>query len=340
MVDHLRSNTAQLAGLFVEAIVYGIYLTTFGHCLYVLLRKSSGWKRPRDISFGFLFVAVSLFSVGTINLSLGLFRIIDMENDEGAKSSGFSGQGWISIVKLLTMNLQTVIADGALIGRCWHVYARKWAVILFPLALWTAGFVIMIYAVWTENQFLFHHDDSRMLSIECTIFWVVTIVLNIYTTGMIVFRIWSVDHAARSVHAADSVSSCPQSGKMKRRSKLQSVLRIVIDSGLIYTMTSFAVFCSQIASSNSVFITTGADIMVIGIAFNLIHIRVAHTRDRDELSPADSEPSTLSTIQFSHSNVFPTRNTDSVPPRSHSPPLPPLIEKNGEGEIYRSEETV
>jgi hypothetical protein len=73
---------------------------------------------------------------------------------------------------------------------------------------------------------------------------------------MIVFRICQADRRIRSLRRSEYTFSAASTGQ--RPTKLQDVTRIVIDSGLMYTATSFAVFCSQVASGNSNYITTAA----------------------------------------------------------------------------------
>jgi hypothetical protein len=69
---------------------------------------------------------------------------------------------------------------------------------------------------------------------------------------MIVRRIWNARDVARSfMETRDN----PQSPKMNR---LDSIIRIVIDSALGYTLVSFTAFLSQVASSNALYITSGA----------------------------------------------------------------------------------
>lgn len=61
-----------------------------------------------------------------------------------------------------------------------------------------------------------------------------------------------------------------------------SVIRIVIDSGLGYTLVSLTLFFSRVARSNALYITSGAEIQAVGIAFNLINIRVADLRNGEQ----------------------------------------------------------
>lgn len=78
MVDHLRSDAAQIAGLFVEAVLYGIYLVSFGFVLFYTLCVGSPrrWGRPSGIRLASFVVAVILAINSTVNLSLGLTRMM------------------------------------------------------------------------------------------------------------------------------------------------------------------------------------------------------------------------------------------------------------------------
>ena len=116
--------------------------------------------------------------------------------------------------------------------------------------------------------------------------------------GMIVYRIWNARENARdSVENGNST----QSPKM---TWLDSVIRIVVDSALGYTLVSLTIFITQAARSNAIYITSGAvsllwlimytsailtfevlkEIQAVGIAFNLINIRVADLRNEQEAS--------------------------------------------------------
>ena len=63
---------------------------------------------------------------------------------------------------------------------------------------------------------------------------------------MIVYRIWN---------ARDGTQNSAQSTNITR---LDSVIRIVIDSALGYTLVSLTLFFSRVARSNALYITSGA----------------------------------------------------------------------------------
>jgi hypothetical protein len=69
---------------------------------------------------------------------------------------------------------------------------------------------------------------------------------------MIVYRIWDARVDGQSFMGTGNGA---QSTKMTR---LDSVIRIVIDSGLGYTLVSLTLFFSEVARSNALYITSGA----------------------------------------------------------------------------------
>jgi len=105
-------------------------------------------------------------------------------------------------------------------------------------------------------------------------FWSATITLNLYSTTMIILRIRCVIREFTATQTS-TVSSCPS----QPQSTLQNAMRIVIESGLLYTLTSIFVLITPIKGSDPIFITTAAEVQVIGIAFNLILIRVKRVAD-------------------------------------------------------------
>jgi len=95
MTDHLTPATAQIAGFFVASVLYGVYLYTFFQCLYALLRARSGWKGYSDMRWGPLVVTAALFFNGTLNISLGLLRLIQQF------SLHMDSVAWVNTVKVV-----------------------------------------------------------------------------------------------------------------------------------------------------------------------------------------------------------------------------------------------
>lgn len=132
-------------------------------------------------------------------------------------------------------------------------------------------------------------------------------------TAMIVLQIWRIVKANTGLECL-----LPLFTLNAPRNRLQTLLQIVIESGLMYTITSFTVFVTLVSGSNSIFITSAVvsficpsltvnldadilnfkDMQVTGIAFNLILIRVA--KNANEVTTGVGNVST--TISFARSS--------------------------------------
>ena len=73
MITGLPIGEAQLVAIFVQAIVYGIYLSTAGRCAHVLLFTERGVKKPCHL----LCVAAAMLVVITINIIVCFVYIWD-----------------------------------------------------------------------------------------------------------------------------------------------------------------------------------------------------------------------------------------------------------------------
>lgn len=69
---------------------------------------------------------------------------------------------------------------------------------------------------------------------------------------MIVYRVWNMRDGAPSFMGTGN------SAEPTNMNRLNCVIRIVIDSGLGYTLVSLTLFFSRLARSNAIYITSGA----------------------------------------------------------------------------------
>ncbi|CAA7261967.1 unnamed protein product [Cyclocybe aegerita] len=272
----LRADAGPTAGVLLEAFLYGIYLVTFFRALPTLLRSASGWKPVSDVHWATLSVFLLLWINGTINLCLGIVRNLQVQPEKDYRFTD-----WINVVKPVNVSLQILLAGGLLIYRCWIVNLRRRIVIVLPIALWMAGAAISIYACYLQTRSNLHLTvNLELLQMIWALFWAITVALNLYTTTSITYRIWRVRRECtatrRTVGHLNELldGQCPKSANPD----LETAFRIVIESGAIYTATSIAAFVSACFWNDSVYLTSAADIMAVGIAFNLVIVRVAKER--------------------------------------------------------------
>ena len=115
--------------------------------------------------------------------------------------------------------------------------------------------------------------------------------------GLLVHQLRKVDTFSRQshVHSQTSVSY----------GKLQNLMRIIVESGLLYTTAPFVTFIGFVTGSNGVYVATAAvraptwlcfqgsyltrkqEIQIVGISFNLIVIRTSALARRSDQFTTD-----------------------------------------------------
>ncbi|PFH47450.1 hypothetical protein AMATHDRAFT_50317 [Amanita thiersii Skay4041] len=149
---------------------------------------------------------------------------------------------------------------------------------MFPAILWFGGIAcLLLQLVWSLSTLNPHAPRTAFLNADVVQngFLSCTIGINIYATTAIILRIWWVVKKKSS----DSARG------------LRFIIRVVADSGLLYTLTAIVYLITwlieEVATDSphqiAEMIGTAINIPMIGIAFNLILIRVAQQRARMEL---------------------------------------------------------
>ncbi|KAH8088915.1 hypothetical protein BXZ70DRAFT_899246 [Cristinia sonorae] len=294
-------DIAQIVALFLESIFYGIYLVTFGLCLYILLFSAHTRHRHRLLN-PFLLIAIAMFTIATLDVALLLRHILDAfiyyKGPGGAQAEFADISYWVNVTKTVTYCLQTSIADGLLIYRCFIVYGRSLVVLITLCILWTACLSCEISTVYIEftlraNAFL----NSKRLSPFIISVLVMTLALNVTATAMIIYKIYSIQRATKRYLSSDGSGS---------ESTLGRAMRIVIESVAIYTVSVITFVAVYLAGNNAQYGVSDCVVQIIGITFNLMIIRLDQGRaiesrhrpsDRRDPGPTSST-SGLSSIMF------------------------------------------
>ncbi|KAJ7037807.1 hypothetical protein C8F04DRAFT_1329070 [Mycena alexandri] len=266
---------AQILGLFLESVFWGIYLITFFLCLRSLLfTPNYELKRFSEINWPMLVVTLLMCVLATLDVAVGLLHNIQafvLYNGPGGPTQEFSNiSDWINVVKGFDIILQTILGDGMLIFRCWVVYGKSWLVVAFSLLLYLGSGVCGAMILRIEGTLRLHVLITGASSIKPLIlsFWVLTIVQNILTSALLIFRIWRVDQQNTQFVYGGTGSS-----DKKRQSQLRRVIRVILESGLLYTTMAFLSFVTFAVNSNSTYGVSDVHVQMVGITFNLIIFR-------------------------------------------------------------------
>ncbi|KAJ7119029.1 hypothetical protein C8R44DRAFT_536202, partial [Mycena epipterygia] len=264
-----------LLSQLLESIFWGVYVVTLGFCLKELLRTQNRWKKAAEISKPMLAVTILMGVIATFDLCLtfviNLNAFVFYDGPGGPKAAFDNTSGWLDVMGSTDVILQTVLGDVMLIYRCWIVYGRSWLAIAVPIILAIAGLICIGFTIFLEVTLPAASQFSSPYKQVVISTWALTICINVITTSLIVFRIWRVDRQNSGLLSQNTIS-------LSSKSPYHNARRIIIESGLLYTTVATGTAIVYISGSNAFAPLTGIDIQMIGIAFNLILIRVYRNR--------------------------------------------------------------
>lgn len=316
-----------IGALFIGSLFYGLYLPTLFFCLRCLL-----WHTSRsNVHWLILLAGLTLFISSTLNLGVGMLRSVRafLQCTDPAGVHAFDNvSDWVNVTRTVTTFVNIFVGDGILIYRCWIVWCRNYYIIILSLILYFGNLSCAAVIVWREVNIqapsLVNVDLMKPFFLANT---ALTIPLNVITTVLIVFRIWRVDSESTKYRRFQR-----QESRKPKPTTLHSIIRIIVESGLLYTATAVISFCTYVTNSNAFYIATSLETQIIGIAFNLIVIR-AHNRSADEYTlPPTTMTVTGRSIQFTQPTVTVEEEMeDDSESRHTSIMLTPATVKEAEG---------
>ncbi|KAH9948559.1 hypothetical protein B0H21DRAFT_707667 [Amylocystis lapponica] len=283
----------------MQSVVYGIHVVTFMTCVLMLYRRTSTCMSRRHNWF-MLWITVTLFVIGTLDVAFDLYHnlvaFVFYKGPGGAEQDFTHISNWANVTRIeVSDNFQTVwlalevcVSDAVLIYRCWITYSRRWSVIALSMLLWlavVAAAVMVVYYMITAQE---HMGLTTMLAVPklqqwVTVFGALTITLNVCTTSLIVYRMWMVNRRMVLLLGKNNADG--------GRTSLSHVIRIIIESALLYTASCIATFVADLVGSTAIYSVAGVMVELAGISFNLIVIRVVqgtsieHTTQNDIMRP-------------------------------------------------------
>ncbi|KIL61591.1 hypothetical protein M378DRAFT_129682 [Amanita muscaria Koide BX008] len=297
-----------VVSVIIQALLYGIYLSTLIQCIRWLMFTDEGWKpRERMNSLTIAFATIFIFLTSTTNVINEVqYTLGRLVRDEYRRMYGIVMA--TVLLQQISALLTVLSVDGVLIYRCWIVYAKSWGVICVPVicclgSLACSVLIMMIYGSTTLN--------SDIQKKALTGLYGCIIGTSTYTTTAIIYRIW---------YARKTSGSSPK--------RLNYLMRILAESGILYTSTIiFSLATSLIVSGND---STWVEVLIYeisdaisfcmaGISYNLILIRVYQSRVELRDTLADSRnvggENTLSGMRFNNAQITASLEEPSSNPR-------------------------
>ncbi|KAF8327828.1 hypothetical protein F5887DRAFT_1288454 [Amanita rubescens] len=239
-------SEANFIRLFTKAFLLGAYLVSFFVCLRWLVFSDDGGSLRKGRNRPTLIVAIIFFALSLADFGLGAYSKL---------SHGAGTWVYDIIVKVSS----TIMIDCTLIFRCWIIYNKSWRITVLPL-------ILLLYNVSCLPMLTYWSCGDPNPRAHCRqirlAFFTSTIILNIYATAAI---IWKISRNSISLR------------------RFRYAIRVIVESGLLYTLASVATLFALLSHNPGPFkMATTIGFPVSGIAYNLILIRVAQNRAEHE----------------------------------------------------------
>ncbi|KAH8078720.1 hypothetical protein BXZ70DRAFT_657842 [Cristinia sonorae] len=275
----------------LQSVLYGGALMMFIITMYILLHDHGRRRLNRFM----IITSNVLIVLATMELAVNIHRLRNGLLTKGPKrpdgSEGYFGDVTeiTYMVKGALYNVQTLILDAVVIYRAYVVW-QKWSVVLIPGLGWCgllASIIGLNYALATvpvdaTDVFAFAaHTQGWITAVYAT-----TLATNVTATGLLAYRIWSVNRRASEFLTSN---------------RLKMVLHIVLESGLIYSVTIVVALVAFLASSRISSVLLDLISPIISIVFNMIIVRVGLSNGGPGLSLLGIKTSTIATTDVEHS---------------------------------------
>ncbi|KDQ56609.1 hypothetical protein JAAARDRAFT_58887 [Jaapia argillacea MUCL 33604] len=278
-----RLDGTEIVLVVVESVLWGAFMILFCGAVNVLIERR---RVRKEVSTPLLLTAILLFCSITTHWIIDISRAFDAfvyaqdhtlsfyNSSDASPNAAVSYLSEISNIKNVVNSgvyvFTTLVGDAFMIYRLFIVWGRNLWVVLLPLLLWVALLVTGSATTWI---FAFASSTNLFNSAGAwiTASFVITLLENLVSTGLIAYRIWITSRAWGD-------------GATYSGSK---IIQIIIESAALYSCCLIISLCAYLAKSNVQFVAVAVNSPVVGIIFALILTRAhsnstsAHSRDSD-----------------------------------------------------------
>lgn len=244
-------DTAALLGLFLESLLYGVFLTLYLFMLFILLRKTGIQRRL------ILPVATLLLCIATAYVIIEFVQALEVFVFKSDTISA-SGSSPLLVAKTALSNIQIILADAIVVWRCYVLNNRSLLVAIPGCIMLLASVVTGCYTVVSLSL---AHPLSNLPPADraCIIaFGALTMGLSIATTSLNAWRIYRTRcFMPQGFNAA-----------------FLPVLVVIIESGTLYSTTILILLITLSIESNGQYTMVEIIAPIVGITFCLIILQV------------------------------------------------------------------
>lgn len=270
-------DTAAIISTTIEGVLYGFSALMFGLTLWVLVRG----KKFSEVNHAMFTVAWLLFIFSTMHIAVDINRIylgfVKFRDTIGPINYFADVSQQTFVFKNAIYSFQTAVGDGVVLYRAYAVWRSPWPVLL-PFLVYCGVIASSIGSVYTVS---ITTSQSSIFVVRAgqwiTAFYASTFSCNLLATITLAVRLWWIERKASHFKGS--------------RGTLWPIFLIVIDSGLLYSVTLFSALMCFVTKSNAQYIVLDFVTPIISISFYGVILRVALVQSaREKTSGPISNP--------------------------------------------------
>ncbi|KAI0628050.1 hypothetical protein C8Q77DRAFT_1068729 [Trametes polyzona] len=285
----LLIDTAELAGLAAEGVLYGIFLCLFCISGYGLVERRK--RLNTQLSWPMVVAGILLILLATIrfvvdcaNIFVGFIR----HDPREARLAYFEDVTQpLFATKHTTFITTLLIGDSFVNYRCWIVWGKNYWVIIPPVILSLVSTASGSYTMWAYG-----HLPNQTIRSEAdwlTVLFSLSLVANALATSLLAYRIWSIERKLKSAMdtRGTTMSALPPS-------RISPLIRIVLESGLMNAAYLFVFLMTLEFGSQALEIISEMAVPLTGIIFSIVILRVGHQTHGDSFyAPGQQLPNSI-----------------------------------------------
>ncbi|EGN94584.1 hypothetical protein SERLA73DRAFT_188561 [Serpula lacrymans var. lacrymans S7.3] len=256
-------DTAAIASTVLEGILYGFSVLMYVGTIWSL----TNGRKKHDVNMKMVAIASALLVLSTVHMIMDIIRVEEglvqyRDTFPGGPNGFFADVAqWSFVYKNVIYTLQTLLGDGVVIYRCYVVWQSAY-IIIFPMIMWCSvattgiGCVYTLSKATTDSNNIFSKETGQWI----TAYYASTLATNLIGTILLAFRIWSVDRNVSNLRS--------------RRSSLGPLLLIIIDAGVLYSVTLLGALVCFVSANRGQYVLLDMIMPIISIAFYMVIIRV------------------------------------------------------------------
>ncbi|KAG0708549.1 hypothetical protein DFH29DRAFT_843062 [Suillus ampliporus] len=254
-------DTATIISIALEGILYGFSVLMFIGTVWSLTYRHSMHEINRPITV----VTILLFTLSTAHMVIDVIRIEDglvkyRNTYPGGPAAFFADISQRTYVAKNAMYIiQTLLADGVVIYRCYVVWKSIWIIIL-PSILWCSTAVSGFFGIHLVMQAVDGDIFAKGTSQWITAFFALALSTNLLGSGLLAYRIWMIEQNVSAMRAT--------------KGTMLHILRVLVDAAMLYSVVLITTLICFVCSNNAQYIMLDMLMPVISIAFCMVLVRV------------------------------------------------------------------